>query len=132
MRCLQLSLLVTALALSACVTSAPPQQDLTRFNGQPIQTVIAKLGQADSQQAGPGGTTYVWTTETPVNMPETRTTMEYSTGRPNPVETTVFVMKNQPCTLRVTADAAGVISAAEQDGTYAACGTFASKLSGQR
>lgn len=128
MRRSQLSLLVTALALSACVTAAPPQQDLTKLKGQSVQGIIAKLGPADSQQPGPGGTIYTWTTETPVNMPETRTTMEYSTGRPNPVETTVFVMKNQTCTLRVTADAAGIISAAEKDGVYAACGTLASKL----
>ena len=124
------SLLVIALALSACASAAPPRQDFTKLKGQPVQSVIAKLGPANSQQQGPGGTTYVWTTETPVNMPETRTTMEYSTGRPNAVETTVFVMKNQPCTLRVTADAGGVISAAEKDGVYAACGTLAAKLSG--
>ena len=129
MRCSRLSLLATVLVLSACVSAAPPQQELTRLKGQTVQSIIAKLGPADSQQPGPGGTIYVWTTEAQVNMPEKRTTMEYSTGRPNPVETTVFVMKNQPCTLRVTADAAGVISAAEKDGVYAACGALATKLS---
>ncbi len=132
MRRSHLGLLFIALSLSACVTTAPPQQDVAKLKGQSVQTVIAKLGQADSQQQGPGGTTYVWATETPVNMPVTQTTMEYSTGRPNAVETVVFVPKMQPCTWRVTADATGVISAAEQDGTYAACGPFASKLSGQR
>ena len=122
------SLLLVALALSACATVPPPQQDLPKLDGQPVQSVIGRLGPASSQLQVPGGTTYVWTTETPVNTPVTQTRMDYSTGRPNAVETVVFVEKMQPCTLRVTANAAGIITAAEKDGVYAACGALASKL----
>jgi len=51
-----------------------------------------------------------------VESQERTTTTEYSTGRPNQVETMALVSKTQSCTLRLRVDGGGLITGVEQDG----------------
>jgi len=119
-------------ALAACTSVSAPDQDLAKLKGQPVQPVIAKLGAPASQQKAEGGTSYAWTLESHVDVPERTTTTEYSTGRPNEVETMALVPRMQSCTLSLLVDGSGLITAVQQDGSYQACGAFGAKLSGGR
>jgi len=132
MRIQHRALLFSVLAVSACTQVAAPDPDLARLKGQPIQPVIAKFGAPASEQKVDGGTSYAWTMDSRVEMPERRTVTDYSTGRANQIETTVMVAKMQSCTLRLRADGGGLVTAVEQDGPYQACGAFADRLKGGR
>jgi hypothetical protein len=126
------ALLFSVLALAACTQVAAPDQDLAKLKGQPIQPVIARLGPPASEQKVGGGTRYAWTMESPVEAQERTTVTDYSSGRPNQVETMALVTRMQSCTLRLSVDGGGVITGVEQDGPYQACGAFGAKLKGDR
>jgi hypothetical protein len=126
-----LGLFSLALALSGCASIHTPEQDLAKLQGQPIQAVIAKLGTPDFEQIATGGTTYGWFAETRVDVPTKTTTTEYSSGRPNTVETVSYLRQTQTCMLRLAADAAGIIAAFEWQGSNEACSPLFRKLAGQ-
>src|SRR5476649_1013094 len=121
MRVLHRVALLSVLVPAACAPVAPSGQDLATLKGQPVQPVIARLGAPVSQQKTGGGTSYSWTMETRVDVPERTTTTEYSAGRPNQVESTVLVPRMQSCTLSLLVDGSGLITAVQQDGPYQAC-----------
>jgi hypothetical protein len=130
MRVRHRALLFLVPVLAACTSASAPDQDLAKLKGQSIQPVIATLGAPGSEQKTDGGTSYSWTIQARVESQERTTTTEYSSGRPNQVETTALVAKMQSCTLRLLVDGGGLIAGVQQDGPYQACGAFAAKLKG--
>jgi phosphate-selective porin len=124
--------LLAVLAVASGAALAAPPQEMTALRGQPVETVIAKLGPPASQQTTGGATTYVWTMQFQVDMATRTTRTDYSAGRPNTNETIEMRPQMQSCTLSVVADGAGVITDADQQGPYQACSELVDKLTGQR
>lgn len=128
----RMSLLAVLLAAASGAALAAPPLEVAALRGQPVESVIAKLGPPASQQKTGDATTYVWTMQFRVDVPTRTARTDYSTGRPNTVETTEMRPQMQSCTLSVVADGRGVITDADQQGPYQACSEIADKLRGQR
>lgn len=129
MHCSRLIPLLAALALPACASVQTIEQELGTVKGQSIQAVVAKIGPPTSEQKIAGGTNYTWTSQPRLeNVPVTTTTTDYSTGRPNTVESVSFVGQMQSCTLLMFADTAGIIGSVQRDGPNSACADYIARL----
>jgi hypothetical protein len=125
----RLGLLSAALAVSVVTVALAQPKELLALRGQPVQPVVARLGAPESQTPdASGGTTYVWTIRSMVNMPTRVTRTDYS----GPVPTTYESMESRPqltpCTLRLVVDAAGTITDSQPRGDFAACSAVVDKL----
>jgi len=119
------------LLVAACGNVEPVPGEVAKLKGQTVATAIARLGNPTSQEAGSGGTTYVWVNEVSVVGAPVRTTeTSYASGRPQTSETTAIstLPQRKTCTLRAMADSAGVILSAGATGDNAACAEFGRKL----
>ena len=128
----QRGLLSVLLSTASGAAAAAPPAEVAALKGQPVETIIAKLGAPGSEQKAGAGTAYAWTMETRVNVPTRGATTDYSSGRPSTHDTTVMRPQMQSCTLSGVADATGVITEADRQGPYEACSALARKLTGQR
>ena len=121
---------LAGLVLLAGTSLGAAAKEFPGLKDQPVQSVAARLGPPTSEQATAGGTVSTWRVQTRVeHVPVRRTTTEYSAGRPNTTETTVYETQTQTCTVRVTSDAGGIVTAADLDGSFLACGPVTEKLS---
>jgi hypothetical protein len=128
----QAGLLLLALVVASGPAVAVPPEDVAALKGQPVEPIIAILGAPDSEQKADNGTTYVWTVRTRVDTPTRTTRTDYSSGRPNTIETMAMRPQVQACTLTVVADGTGTITDADRRGPFQACAAVARKLSGER
>jgi hypothetical protein len=121
-------LAVSLLLMSGCSPIQTIDSDFSGLKGQPISSVVARLGPPESRQ----GTASVWTErvrdDTPVHTQKTI----FANGQ----ATTIDVMARpdpplrRTCTLTLQADDAGTIVAVERDGSSAACAPMARKVAG--
>jgi hypothetical protein len=124
-------LVVIALGASACAPVEGITPAAASLKGQPVSSVVARLGAPDSQQQIEGRTAYVWTSETRAPaIPLETTTVNYAAGVPNTVETLRTPVQGQleACTLRVFVDGAGSVVATTWQGSKAGCQPLAQKL----
>lgn len=125
--------LSAALLAASCAQTEPVGATLAKLDGRPIQEVIARLGNPQSQDQRPEGTVYFWTEKTSVaNAPITTTRVSYASGYRSTAETTAIsdVPLPQSCTLRVVADGTGRIVKAETSTANSACASLSRKLAG--
>jgi hypothetical protein len=93
---------------------AAPPEDVAGLKGQPVQQIIAKFGPPESEHKADKGTLYVWTVRTRVDTPTRMTRTDYSSGRPNTIETMAMRPQVQACTLTVVADGTYTITDADR------------------
>ena len=127
---LKLCLALAAIGISYAAAESI-SDELAKLKGQPVGNVTARLGDPESQQPRPGGTTYIWTYSVRVeHAPITRSQTEYGSGRPSTYETRGYssLPITQSCSLQVAADSAGTIAEAMHSGSNAACASMVRKL----
>jgi hypothetical protein len=102
------------------------ESDFTGLRGQPIASVIARLGPPESRQ----GTTSVWTDRVRDDTPVRAQRVVYYNGQPTTID--VMVRPDPPiqrtCVLTVHTDAAGVIVSVEREHRVCADGSQARGL----
>lgn len=131
MKTIASTLFILALA-TGCVTTAPQPADVGIAQGRPSQPILAKLGKPDSVETTAAGTVYRWRTEVRQESAAVRTTtIDYSSGRPMPIDNTTFMQQTQYCTLVLVVDGAGVVSDFSRDGSRQACAPLLDKLDGK-
>jgi hypothetical protein len=103
-------LLLIVFAVSACARTPFPVIDakLDELKGQPIQSVIDKLGAANSQNQSGDGKAYVWTL-----------TSDFGAA---------YHAVGFGCTITVFADKDGNVSRYSYDGNVGGCGQYAHSL----
>ena len=117
------------LAVASCGSIEPVGSDYSGVNGQPIASIIAKLGKPSTERQLASGALYIWQEQTVVdNVPVLTATTSYASGRPNTTETMVYRSQLQTCTLRIQSDARGLVVKASLEGGYQACGPLTQKL----
>jgi hypothetical protein len=122
--------LLLAAAIAACAPIETIDAKVGQLRGQPVQSVVQRLGDADSRAPAADGTAWVWQVQVRVpHAPITETTTTYATGFRSVGETTGYsdVPLPETCTLRVLADGAGIISSAEARGGNGACASVLHK-----
>ena len=124
-------LLTAALAVSACAHVETVEEGLAKLRGQPVQNVVTRLGPPGAQQTTPTGGTYSWTQEGTYDVQVTQTTTQYATGIANTAQTTSVAPRQQSCTLNLSTDSRGIITAVSQQGPNAACAALSRKATGQ-
>lgn len=130
MRKLRAALLSTAFALSACTQVVTVEQELDKLRGQPVQTLVTRLGPPASQQTSPTGGAYSWTMEGTYDVQATTTSTNYAVGIANTSTTTSVAPRQQSCTLNVSTDARGIVTAVGRDGPNAPCAALSRKANG--
>lgn len=132
MTCRPLSLLSAALAVSVATVAMAQPKELLALKGQPVQPIVTRLGTPESQTPDTnGGTTYVWTIRSMVNMPTRVTRTDYSSGVATTYEAMESRPQSTPCTLRLVVDASGTITDSQPKGDFAACSAVVDKLQGK-
>jgi hypothetical protein len=128
MKTIASTLFILALA-TGCVTTGPQPAEVGVAKGRPSQPILAKLGPPTTTQATADGTVYSWRTEVlQESAAVTTTRIDYSSGRPMPIEETTFQPQMQYCTLVLTTDRAGNVSDFSRDGSRQACAPLLDKL----
>jgi hypothetical protein len=120
--------------MAACASIETIEAAVGRLKGQPVQSVVQRLGEADSRVPAADGTAWVWTVRVRVpHAPITETVTTYATGFRSTSQTAGYsaVPLPETCTLRVLADGAGIISSAEASGRNGACQSVTQKLDGR-
>jgi hypothetical protein len=123
--------LAALLLLAGCGNVEPVPGEVAKLKGQTVATAIVHLGEPTRRESGSDGTTLVWVHEVSVVGEALRTTeTSYASGRPSTSETTTIstLPQRKRCTLRATADSAGVIVSAVATGDNAACAEFGRRL----
>jgi hypothetical protein len=123
--------LLLAWAVVACAPIETIEAKVSRLKGQPVQDVVQRLGDADSRTPAADGTEWVWKVRVRVpHAPIMETTATYATGFRSTGQTMGYsdVALPETCTLRASADGAGIISAAAAAGGNAACQVVVQKL----
>jgi len=104
------------------------ETDFTGLRGQPIASVIARLGPPESRQ----GTTSVWTDRVRDDTPVRTQRVVYNNGQPTTID--VMARPDPPivrtCILTVQTDAAGTIVTVDREGASTACAPMARKVAG--
>jgi hypothetical protein len=117
--------------MAACASIETIEAAVGRLKGQPVQSVVQRLGEADSRVPAADGTAWIWTVRVRVpHAPITETVTTYATGFRSTSQTAGYsaVPLPETCTLRVRATRAGIIAAAEARGSNAACASVVHKL----
>jgi hypothetical protein len=104
------SLVIAAITLSACASDPFPamQAKLDGFKGQPVQSLIARLGAPDETDPNGEAKTYVW----------------FRVNKSGPDYQESFV----DCTIKAYADKDDKITGFFYTGNNAGCGRYARKL----
>jgi len=123
--------LLLAGVIAACAPIETIEAKVSQLKGQPVQSVMQRLGDADSRVQVADGTAWVWQVQVRVpHVAITETTTSYATGFRSVGQTMGYsdVPLPETCTLRVLTDGAGIISSAEARGSNGACAAVVHKL----
>lgn len=121
-----------ALLVAGCTSFSVLDEELPKYKGKPIDSLVAKLGFPNAEQTIMGRKVYVWSTSmsyVSVN-PTTSTTTGYVGGRPITATSTSYTYSdsNLSCTLRAIVDAQGLIERYAYEGNNGACYTYSDRL----
>lgn len=121
----------TALGLCGCVTTQM-KEGLDFLVGQPIQAAQARIGFPDGERSIAGQHIYVWATNHVVYLPGSTTTTVAGNVGTTPVfgsaTTTTLQPMNANCTIQLSADDRGIITAWQWSGNMIGCSQYARAL----
>lgn len=111
-------------------------EELPKFVGAPIDSLVAQLGFPNAEQTIMGRTVYTWRSDmTYTSMTPVSTTGTGYVGMvPVTTTSTSYVPRtsNLACTIRAVADARnGIIQSVDYEGNNGACLSYASRLKGR-
>ncbi len=126
---LVLPLLLGLIAAASGAAAQSVRAELGKLRRQPVQNVIARLGNPQRQEPAAGGTTYYWSNEMRVrNAPMMTERTGYANGLPTTVETMQYGTDIQSCVLTVSVDGAGRITDASTSDANEACASLVRRM----
>lgn len=124
--------IIALFSLLGCTSFSVLDEELPKYTGRHIDSLVEKLGYPNDQTEIMGKTVYIWTNDkTHVSITPTTTTSTGYVGADSvyisstDYSTSVY---NLSCTTRIFVDHNGIIQNAEYNGNNGACYTYSNKL----
>lgn len=120
--------LLLLLALGGCETADDTREVMDRYLGQPVQSIVSRIGFPQAESTVMGRKAYSWnrTTQDSVTTPSRTTAMVGNTTVTATTYSTETYSMN--CTLRVLVDGSDRITAYDLNGQAGACRSIGARL----